>query len=1261
MTQAKLPEAGSTHSRSASNTPISPRPPSLPPIPRVASVYNAENEQPASQQVISTRGDGRMPEAGEPKSYQPQREDVPNQRFEQRDFQPLTYRPREEFHVRRTSQEERESYQSRRPNTAGDRPVTGLRSRGQTAYQPTQAQPSDFEARTGTNLRIHPVISPPTAPVPQLENLSPSKFPSESHRAPPMPPQLLPTSHSPRQPSVHVLPLQKIEKQEKHGKKLNLRNPMSLLLRRRSGQVLEHLSDESLITHRTPGVHGYSMGYDFDPSIRGKIVHDFSAPRPRRNFSAPGGSGEPSTSGLYGSSAQSSNERLHSEGNDSYRAERQHTPVFKEHFEDDGDQQKNDSAIRAETLANKDFIARNSFPPPGQDMMALPAFTRLSKPLPEPPQPSPPSELPIVEAPPPPQQADTVVNATPLSPLAEEGASSTDSTAPRTTSTARPRQRKTPSSASRSTISMRGSRTSTRYDWQTAGLPAHMLSNSSRFSFQLANASAAQERLLEERHKQKEAAKALERANRRVAGEESEEEEDYDFDDMDDGGYDGFEEEVPTVGEGWGNAGLGLSGLTLGTTGLSLQEAAKMALGSNPVHQFGGMPVLPPPAAQGLGILPTLPEQVPRPGDPQKQESASQEAQTSAQSRAAVGSQFVDDNDDLYFDDGEFADIDIDLDGTEPFDESVFDDPNHHLYERKPVHRPEPSEDTKDGASTHTDEPQPVVPQNSQRATRQSRLGLVPSEPMPQHPDVNANQETISAYHQALASAANRAAADGRFRRQSSVDISEADLANLAQSTLSAPHTDEDDSGVPNLSSRPSLVPDDSKHNSQATSGFSPIADQLDGAVGGFGRKSVGFALPNMYDDGFGYSSDFDCSDYDSALDDDPIIAAANAEALENDDEGIYGHEFGFYAKPAPATLNDGEAVFYQGGYFGPKEWSEVKRQRSTREPNLTPITERSEYSTRNSYVSLHMPDHRASGDRGQPSPGLAALARMSPGWESDNMETLMKLRRAAFGGSQGSLVSGGNASSPMNSSPVVGKGDPRALWSSPISRELSGEGGIEEEDLDPDMLEEANYADDDEEEEDGIVDLDRVVAAAEDVSPTSNYSEESDQEFDGEPTQRSALDRAESPTIRASLAPPFSIPSSPSPKSQLRSSPLPPPSSSPTTASTSLPSNTTTTTPFLPPLSPPASSKPAFSAPFTPISPVTTNFGPSSPPAPTSPVSPGGERRGHSRSGSDSVAYVRERDQEGLGFRWVLERRRTAEDGGVEIVGREVVQGGRI
>jgi len=55
-------------------------------------------------------------------------------------------------------------------------------------------------------------------------------------------------------------------------------------------------------------------------------------------------------------------------------------------------------------------------------------------------------------------------------------------------------------------------------------------------------------------------------------------------------------------------------------------------------------------------------------------------------------------------------------------------------------------------------------------------------------------------------------------------------------------------------------------------------------------------------------------------------------------------------------------------------------------------------------------------------------------------------------------------------------------------------------------------------------------------------------------------------------------------------------------------------------------------------------------------------QTRTHSRnaSGADSVTYKREQDATGKN-RWVLERRRTGEGGFVEVVGREVVEGGRI
>ena len=107
---------------------------------------------------------------------------------------------------------------------------------------------------------------------------SPSKFPSESHRPPPRPPTqppgvvhyfVGPPSTASNFPTLTAAPAPTpVQKQGKN--KLTMLNPVSLFLRRRSGQGLESLSDESLVTRRAA---------DLDPSIRGLRVHDFSAPR----------------------------------------------------------------------------------------------------------------------------------------------------------------------------------------------------------------------------------------------------------------------------------------------------------------------------------------------------------------------------------------------------------------------------------------------------------------------------------------------------------------------------------------------------------------------------------------------------------------------------------------------------------------------------------------------------------------------------------------------------------------------------------------------------------------------------------------------------------------------------------------------------------------------------------------------------------------------------------------------------------------------
>lgn len=172
-------------------------------------------------------------------------------------------------------------------------------------------------------------------------------------------------------------------------------------------------------------------------------------------------------------------------------------------------------------------------------------------------------------------------------------------------------------------------------------------------------------------------------------------------------------------------------------------------------------------------------------------------------------------------------------------------------------------------------------------------------------------------------------------------------------------------------------------------------------------------------DDGFGRGFDDDYDDDDDFGAD--FIAEANAEALAYDSEGFYGQEFGFYSAPlqqphhlsTPSNASNGSLgidTFY-GGYFGPS--GGLNRSASghvTREPNLTPITERSEYSNRNSIMSLGLPSAALptsaglDGRNAMQSPGLSALMGMDDG--DFSLSGLYRLRNKAFGGSQISLNS---------------------------------------------------------------------------------------------------------------------------------------------------------------------------------------------------------------------------------------------------------------
>lgn len=164
------------------------------------------------------------------------------------------------------------------------------------------------------------------------------------------------------------------------------------------------------------------------------------------------------------------------------------------------------------------------------------------------------------------------------------------------------------------------------------------------------------------------------------------------------------------------------------------------------------------------------------------------------------------------------------------------------------------------------------------------------------------------------------------------------------------------------------------------------------------------------YDDDNNFAFDNDDDDFY----DEDFIAEANAEALAYDDEGFYGTEFGFYSAPPPARPHDDDSTgngSVYGGYFGPS--GALQRGLSTRnvlrEPNLTPITEMSEYSNRNSMLSMG----------GLPSATLADFR--SPHMEDFDytLGGLQRLRGKTFGGSQISLSSSRDGSPRSERAPL--------------------------------------------------------------------------------------------------------------------------------------------------------------------------------------------------------------------------------------------------
>ncbi|TID14538.1 Pre-mRNA-splicing factor [Venturia nashicola] len=1391
-------------------SPVSPHPPSLPPIPRIASV--CETVPAGEQPLVQGQEHGlELRRERSPAWQQPEENRHHNQKneWEGRPVQGVQF-TMQENRSHCDIPEEIIPQPISRPHTSGEPSMSHWRE-DQSAFQ-LATQDIQSRERKSSYLRTQEIISqaarrpfelsnpPMVPPKDRFPYLRQNSMPVGGSKAqeviPPLPftqdededdsrpghhyrqfdavlPPAVPIPNDVHQVYSRNPPLQlgnqpglrqssnqhSQQAPARHNKNMfHLLNPMSLLSRRRNGHDLEQLSEDSLISApKNPSVSPLPEGYD--PSIRGKVVHDFSAPR--RNFSSQSmmalGDMSASRNSYSREGHESNRPRKRSDDTLHVRHERQsqHTPVFKEHFDDDPDENRNTnaSAIHAESLANKDFLVRNSLPAPEHEPFSppslLPPFARTAKttykPLPADPPLSPPEPLPL----PPtlashlqPPEAYVGLPATsgplsplmedPVSPLSEERDGPPKDTTNANTTTRNMSMRKPPTSRSRvGSRASFGSRSSIGSDFQPAGLPAHMHSRASRFSFQYANTdSAAQEKILEERHRQKAAAKALANQNREAEEDQSEEEEyEMDYDDMD---YDDMDDDVPMVGEDWDYGGGGMTGgsgnmtlnsspakgMMMGMNGLNIQAATKMALGANSVddggfgdfededemqhqglgamtfddipggnveHQglgnmtlddmrgeaqhdglgemsfdgmldgevrheglgdtsFDDMPAnrvqhpglggmsfddMPTGEVHGLGILPTFQDDELDIVSPLEELELRPALHDGDDGPAKASVPLQDDN--FYFDDGEFDDADFADTDTKQFDESVLDDPSHPLYERAPVGvaPPIPAKSLRR-----------VVPQNSKKLPGSRRSlpsepgpALSDHDPDPEHPDPNSSMDVISRYQSALALAATKAFADGRFARDDSMEHGASDTSSQPNEGI--------DGDEENVSSRSSLVPDDGRF-SQATTMSPPTAraSEISDIVNGTPSKSVGFLFPGAYNEDM-YSSDFDYSDYDSAVEDDAFIAAANAEALENDDEGVYGTEFGFYARPGftdASTDADGNAVY--GGYFGPKNWGEVKRQKSTREPNLTPITERSEYSTRNSYISLHHGDRNAAS-----SPSLNALAQLSPGWESDmNMETLMRLRRGAWGGSQRSNNSSrGDGNSPMTSSPVFAKVDPRALWSSPIRQAVAesdstslgkspGQGFYE------DYLDDVNNKHEEVDYECRGYEDEWEDASNEDSEKASSYEEEGE---DDSPTIRADLNSftAEFPTSMEPIKNPPSPVREGFPRQTHQDLPTLMTPASPSTTSTSQTAQ--------------------LDAVHSPV--FTTSSRPNSLGL-VSPTSPSlAQQKRQSGNGSDSVAYVRERDEDGGPFRWFLERRRTGEDGIESLVGRTLVEGGRI
>ncbi|KAK3304755.1 uncharacterized protein B0T15DRAFT_419101 [Chaetomium strumarium] len=564
-----------------------------------------------------------------------------------------------------------------------------------------------------------------------------------------------------------------------------------------------------------------------------------------------------------------------------------------------------------------------------------------------------------------------------------------------------------------------------RRDSAASAIPRHMKSTSSRFSFDMIGA-AKQERLLEERHRLRQQEKKTSDDPADLDTRFDDFDDDFDYDAMMDD--DGLEERIPGVNADYDeeedleaamdpdNDQENFAGFTFqrSNPASSLVSPHTPAMLATP-RDANGQPIGFAMTYGTTSELPTADSPVhPNPLRLSKQddmsglgiqglEAASTNGAPQSIYRPSQPPPRADDF--LFIDDGLADELDFEHDGA-PFDESIFD-----INDTDQFGRPIPGAfaQAKEAMQTaqQQQQQQPAKRDSDMTSSASAQSGLAqstghtsPSAVLQQPPDADQSSSKADhpeamatmmdmpaqdlAYQAALAEAAQKAAASGKFRRTSSPDV----LAGLAET---------------------------------------PLNDTAESYI-------------NDYDDD-AFTNDFDDFDFD----DEAIIAEANASALANDADGFYGQEFGFYSAPIPqhqpssyynshhqssASSSGGaqttETVFQyaNGGYFGPTG-AAFGRSASgrvvCREPNLTPITERSEYSNRNSVMSFTLPPAITSEGSGvagsrnsasaMTSPGLAQLASLmsDDAAAADShmtLSALMKLRSKAWGGSQASLVS---------------------------------------------------------------------------------------------------------------------------------------------------------------------------------------------------------------------------------------------------------------